>query len=288
MRDWSLARIIYTADRGFTSQANRHELMRGGDGYILGEKLRSNSADAKAALSRPGKYRTVAGNMRVEEVRLAEATGAPDRFIVCLNPEQADRDAHTRQALVARLEEKIAGSDALSAAKRAELKGKISTMPGLNRFLRATRAGLLRVDQQKIKQEANLDGKYLLRTSDPRMSAEDVALGYKQLLEVERGWRDMKSTLDLRSVYHRLEHRIRAHVKLCWLALLLIRIIENTTSQTWNQIRRQAQRIHQVTLETHEGTITTLTRPTANQAELYTQLGLPAPKQVQGLTPAVT
>lgn len=161
-------------------------------------------------------------------------------------------------------------------------------MPGLNRFLRATRAGLLRVDQQKIKQETNLDGKYLLRTSDPRMSAEDVALGYKQLLEVERGWRDMKSTLDLRSVYHRLEHRIRAHVKLCWLALLLIRIIENTTSQTWNQIRRQAQRIHQVTLETHEGTITTLTRPTANQAELYTQLGLPAPKQVQGLTPAVT
>lgn len=77
MRDWSLARIIYTADRGFTSQANRHELMRGGDGYILGEKLRSNSADAKAALSRPGKYRTVAGNMRVKEVRLGEATGAP-------------------------------------------------------------------------------------------------------------------------------------------------------------------------------------------------------------------
>lgn len=288
MRDWTLSRIIYTADRGFTSKANRRDLMRGGDGYILGEKLRSNSADARVALSRPGKYRTVKDNLRVKEVTINHLTDAADRFIVCLNPEQAGRDAHTRAALIARLEEMIAGSDALSPAKRGELKGRISTMPGLNRFLRSTKTGLLRIDQDKIKQETNLDGKYLLRTSDPHMSAEDVALGYKQLLEVERGWRDMKSTLDLRPVYHRLEHRIRAHVQLCWLALLLIRIIENTTGQTWNETRRIAQRLHQVTLESVEGTMTTLTRPTTGQAEIFTQLGLPAPRQVQGLTPATT
>jgi hypothetical protein len=64
----------------------------------------------------------------------------------------------------------------------------------------------------------------VLRTSDPHLSTEDIALGYKQLLEVERGWRDMKQVLDLRPVYHRLEDRIRAHVVLCWLALLLARI----------------------------------------------------------------
>jgi len=285
MRDWSLSRIIYTADRGFTSKANRRELMRGGDGYILGEKLRSNSAEAAAALSRPGKYRTVKDNLKVKEVTIDRTSGTADRFIVCFNPEQAHRDAHTRQALVARLEEMIAGSDTLTAGKRGELKGKISTMPGLNRFLRSTKTGLLRIDKDTIKQETNLDGKYLLRTSDPHMSAEDVALGYKQLLEVERGWKDMKSTLDLRPVYHRLEYRIRAHVSLCWLALLLIRIIENTTDQTWNDVRRQVQRLHQVTLEGDEGTITTITRPTQAQTALFTQQGLPTPKQVQGLTP---
>ena len=74
--------------------------------------------------------------------------------------------------------------------------------------------------------DAKLDGKYLLRTSDPHLSTEDIALGYKQLLEVERGWRDMKQILDLRPVYHRLEDRIRAHVLLCWLALLLARVVE--------------------------------------------------------------
>src|SRR5487761_1877536 len=113
----------------------------------------------------------------------------------------------------------------------AELRGKISTMPGLNRFLRVTPGGLLRVDRAKAKAEENLDGKYLLRSAGPQMTAEDIALGYKQLLEVERGWRDMKSVLDLRPVYHRLEERIRSHVVLCWLALLLIRIAETTTGQ---------------------------------------------------------
>ena len=118
--------------------------------------------------------------------------------------------------------------------KRGELRGKISTKPGLNRYLRVTPGGLLRIDKAKIKTEANLDGKYLLRCSDPHLSADDIALGYKQLLEVERGWRDMKQILDLRPVYHRLEERIRAHVVLCWLALLLIRIVETTTGQTWH------------------------------------------------------
>ena len=121
----------------------------------------------------------------------------------------------------------------------------ISTKPGLNRFLRVTPGGLLRVDAAKITADAKLDGKYLLRTSDPHLSTEDIALGYKQLLEVERGWRDMKQVLDLRPVYHRLEDRIRAHVLLCWLALLLARIVETRASTpdqatTWPRARDRA------------------------------------------------
>ena len=120
--------------------------------------------------------------------------------------------------------------------KQAELRGVISTKPGLNRYLRVTPGGLLRIDAAAIKAEENLDGKYLLRTSDPKLSAEDIALGYKQLPEVERGWRDLKQVIDLRPVYHRKEERIRAHVILCWLALLLIRIAETTTGVTWAKI----------------------------------------------------
>ena len=143
-----------------------------------------------------------------------------------------------RDRLVAQLEEVIAGTDALTAAERAKLEGTLAGRPGLKRFLRVTPAGLLRVDKAKIKTEENLDGKYLLRSSDPKLSAEDIALGYKQLLQVERGWRDMKQIIDLRPVYHRREERIRAHVILCWLALLLIRMAENATGTTWPVMRR--------------------------------------------------
>jgi hypothetical protein len=115
---------------------------------------------------------------------------AGDLFIICFNPGQAVRDAAVREKMITALEEMIAGSDKLTVTKRAELRGKISTMPGLNRFLRVTPGGLLWPDRARPKAEENLDGKYLLRSADPAMTAEDIAAGYKQLLEVERGWRD--------------------------------------------------------------------------------------------------
>src|SRR2546429_805340 len=241
MRDWTLGKIIWVADRGFSSARNRRFLQQGAGGYIIGEKLRSESPHVKTALSRQGRYQQVAGNLQVKEVRI---TDAEDRFIICYNPDAAERDAAIRAELIGKLEELIAGSDKLTATKRAKLRGKISTMPGLNRFLRVTGGGLLRIDRTKAKAEENMDGKYLLRCADPKMSAEDIALGYKQLLEVERGWRDMKSVLDLRPVYHRLEERIRAHVVLCWLALLLVRIAETRTGATWNTLHRELDRIH--------------------------------------------
>jgi len=94
--------------------------------------------------------------------------------------------------------------------------------PTLGRWLRQQPSGRLVIDRAKVIAEQRLDGKYLLSTSDPDLSAEDIALGYKNLLQAERGFRDLKSTLALRPVFHRLEPRIRAHVLLCWLALLLV------------------------------------------------------------------
>ncbi|MCX5233527.1 hypothetical protein [Streptomyces sp. NBC_00233] len=107
-----------------------------------------------------------------------------------------------------------------------------------------------------------------------------IALGYKQLLEVERGWRDMKQVLDLRPVYHRLEERIRAHVILCWLALLLIRITETTTGQTWTQTRRELDRLHLGTFTGPAGTFRQLTELTKTQRNLLAKLGIPAPKKI--------
>jgi hypothetical protein len=282
MRDWTLAKIVWVTDRGFCSEQNRRYLRQGDHHYIIGEKLRSGTPEVKAALSRQGRYTEITENMRVKEVRIGDA----DRFVICHNPEAAERDKRTRDQLSAQLAELIDGSDQLSDFKRGELRGKIAGKPGLNRYLRTTPAGKLRIDHGKIKTEENLDGKYLLRCSDPRLSAEDIALGYKQLLEVERGWRDMKQVIDLRPVYHRLEERIRAHVLLCWLALLLIRIAETTASVTWAQARRELTRLHAGTFTGPAGTFQRVTTPTSPQRNLLGKLGIPVPTQILDLQPA--
>src|SRR5512140_1503759 len=276
MRDWALSRIVWVADRGFTSAKNRRYLRSGDHHYIIGEKLRSGSPEAQAALSRQGRYTDVAENLRVKEVRISDA----ERFVICYNPEGAERDAKVRERMLAQLDEMIAGSDKLTKTKRAELRGVISTKPGLNRYLRVTPGGLLRVDAARIKAEENLDGKYLLRTSDPKLSAEDIAVGYKQLLEVERGWRDMKQVIDLRPVYHRREHRIRAHVILCWLALLLARIAENACGQTWPELRRELSRIHIGTFTGPAGTFRQRTELTKPQRDILHALKIDAPPRI--------
>ena len=284
MRDWTLSRIIWVADRGFASEQNRRWLRAGDHHYIIGEKLRSGSAEATTALSRQGRYQEVAANLRVKEVRIAEG----ERFVICFNPDAAERDAQTRTRLVTQLAEMIDGSDKLPVTKRAELRGVISTKPGLNRYLRVTPGGLLRINAAVLKTEANLDGKYLLRTSDPKLSAEDIALGYKQLLEVERGWRDLKQVIDLRPVYHRKEQRIRAHVVLCWLALLLARLVETTCGGTWPTLRRELDRIAVGTFAGPAGVFRQRTEITKPQRDILAQLNLDPPPRIYQLTPADT
>jgi hypothetical protein len=282
MREWSLARIVWVADRGFASAENRRFLQQGGGHYILSEKLRAGTSEADQALARQGRFASVADNLQVKEVNI----DADDRFVICYNPEAADRDAAVRERLIAQLTDLIDDTDRLPATKRAELRGVISTKPGLNRFLRVTPKGLLRLDQAKVKAEQRLDGKYLLRCSDPKLSAEDIALGYKQLLEVERGWRDMKTTLDLRPVFHRREDRIRAHILLCWLALLLIRVVETETGHTWTTIRTEIDRLHLGVFTGPAGTFTQRTELSEPQKALLAKLKITEPPRIFNATPA--
>ncbi len=208
-----------------------------------------------------------------------------DRFVICHNPDAATRDAAVRDQIVARLTERIAGSDTLPAPKRAELAGRLKTKPAFARFLRTTPGGLLRVDRAAVRADANLDGKFLLRTSDESLTAADIAQGYKGLYEAERGWRDLNSTIDLRPVYHHREDRIRAHVQLQWLALLLLRVAETAVGDTWRNIRNELERLHLVTLATNEGQVAQRSELTTSHRTILRALELPDPPRFFDFTP---
>jgi hypothetical protein len=299
LRGWRLGRVITVVDRGFSSDANLAYLARAGGGWIAGERMRDGSADAAAALARQGRYQVVRDNLRVKEVTLDATPGK--RWIICHNPVEADRDQATRERHLARIDvelARIATARAKAGAKAAKT-GRIADdqphrraecalrdHPALGRYLRQQANGRLVIDRRKVTEEAKLDGKYLLSTNDLHLSAEDVALGYKNLLEAERSFRDMKQVIELRPVYHRLDQRIQAHVLLCWLALLLVRVAERRTGQTWHHINTQLSRVHQVLLQGPDGRVLQTTPLNESQLALFTATGVPKPPRITAIHPA--
>jgi transposase len=299
LRGWKLGRVIAVVDRGFSSADNLVYPRRAGGHYIAGMRMRGGNALVTQVLSRQGRYQQVRDNLRVKEVRLE---GTDQRFIICHNPEQAERDKLQRQQAVTRIEAELAritaqrerdrkrqlAGRAAQKAEAAHVKAEceLRDHPTLGRWIRQLKSGRLVIDRAKVTAEERLDGKYLLATSDPDISAEDTALGYKNLLEAERGFRDMKTTLLLRPVFHRLERRIRAHVLICWLALLLTRIAERQTGQTWRRIERETSRLAQVTLAGEAGMVCQTTPLRPAQKAIYQALSIEPPPRVSAFEPA--
>jgi len=304
LRGWRLGRVITVVDRGFASDDNLAYLTRAGGHWIAGERLRDGTADVAQVLARQGRYQSVRDNLRVKEVRLGSGDAAR-RFVLCHNPEQAQRDRYQRQQQLAAAQaelERIATLRAKAGQAKAAGRGRgrraaagedhlkaecaLRDHPSLGRWLRQTPGGRLVIDRGKVRAEQRLDGKFLLSTSDPDLSAEDVALGYKNLLEAERAFRDLKTTLELRPIWHRLERRIRAHVLLCWLALLLARVAERQTGTTWRRINTELGRLHLVTLAGPAGRMQHTTALTPQQRELLAATGIAPPPRVTSLQPS--
>jgi transposase len=292
---WRLGRAVYVVDSGFSGRDNLRHLRAGGGHYIAGIKLRSGMPETEQALSRQGRYRTVKHNLRVKEVRVGDGDAAV-RYVVCNNPAEAERDRARRQQRLERIEAELARlaeqrqRATTKAEREAHLRGECALRehPTLSRYLRQTKSGQLALDRARIAAEERLDGKYLLTSSDPSLSAGDVALGYKQLAEAERSFRDLKGTLLLRPVFHRKDDRIRAHVLICFLALVLVRLAETRTGETWRTTRAELGQIRQGHFQSGDGDFTQTSELTRRQRDLHAVLGVPEPPRFGRITPAAT
>ncbi len=279
LRGWRLGRCVWVMDRGMSSEENRIVLQRAGGHYILGEKLRDSQAAHQEALSFQGRYQKVKENLEVKEIVVGEGERRR-RFVLVFNPEQAKKDKATRDKTLKKIDETIEALGDPSGVSHKKVVCALLSHRTMGRFIRQTKTGKLRINLAKVQQEEVLDGKYLLSTSDDTLSAEDVALGYKQLAEVERAFRTLKTTLDLRPLYHRKEERIRAHVLLCYLALLLVRIAEQETGETWDQIRAVMERCHLGEFSSKDGRVFQRTELTSDQVNILNRLKIAAPPEV--------
>src|ERR1035437_5447483 len=186
--------------------------------YILGVRMRS-STEAKAVVARAGRYAEVhpksddrddPSPLKVKEVWVEGAR----RYVVCVNEDQATKDRHDREAVVASLR------DALGKGDKSLVGNK-----GYRKYLRAG-GKQFAVDEDKIKEEARYDGKWVL-TTNMDLPPREVALKYKQLWMVEDVFRSMKSLLDTRPIFHKCDETIRGHVFCSFLALLLRKELED-------------------------------------------------------------
>ena len=279
---WKLSRCVWVMDRGMNSEENRVILQNAGGHYIIGEKLRDNQEVHKKVLAKRGRFLKIRENLEIKEVVIGNGERRR-RFILVHNPEEAKKDRATRERILKKIDKYLAElGDQTGKAHKKSVCALLAHRT-MGRFLRQLKSGAIKIDKGKIREEEHLDGKYILSTSDDTLTPEDVALGYKQLLEVERAFRTLKTTLDLRPVYHRKDERIQAHVFLYFLALLLVRIAERKTNMTWDRIKAQMERLHLIDFFSKDGHVLQTTEPTPEQVNILKMLKIQSPKRIQDI-----
>jgi transposase len=279
---WKLGRCIWVMDRGMSSEENRLILQKAGGHYIIGEKLRDNQEVHKEVLAKRGRFTAIRENLEIKEVIVGDGERRR-RFVLVHNPEEARKDKATREKTLKKIDEALKSIGEQEGKCHKKSVCTLRSHRTMGRYLRQLKTGEIKIDKGKIKEEAHLDGKYIISTSDDTLSPEDVALGYKQLLEVERAFRTLKTTLDLRPVYHRKDERIQAHVFLCFLALLLVRIAERKTNMTWDRIKAQMERLHLGEFFSKDGRVLQATELTPEQLNILKLLKIPSPQRIRNI-----
>jgi len=235
-----IGKVTVVADRGMISQ-DTIKLLTGHDrapfDYVLGCRLRRQKEVNEEVLARAGRYQPVAPNLEVKEVRVGER-----RYIVCRNPLEAQKDAAVREAILEKLKNKV---------EKQGPKALIGNR-GYARFLNVAQ-GSVTINEAAVKRDARLDGKFVL-TTNTGLPAAEVAQTYKSLWRVERTFREQKSTLEVRPIYHQNDHNSIGHIVASFLALRLEvdlqhRLEARKVEVSWPDLMRDLKQVQSVHLE---------------------------------------
>jgi hypothetical protein len=282
---FGVRRVCIVADRGMIRRETIEALERDERGwqYILGARMRSQNEVKDEVLSRAGRYRVVhpprvksddPSPLKVKEVWVGE-----HRYVVCLNEEEARKDAADREAIVAALREQLRSGD----------KSLIGNK-GYRRYLSGGSSPGFRIDEAKIAEDARYDGKWVLRTNTESDAAE-VALQYKQLWMVEHWFRSCKSLLQTRPIFHRCDETIRGHVFCSFLALVLrqelqARLEERGHQLEWADVIQDLDRLQMVEVEQDGKRFLLRSEVQGTCGKVFQAVGVALPPTVQQASPS--
>ncbi len=233
------------ADRGMISAGTIEALENRNISYILGTRMRCVKKIKTDVLSRGGRYSEVHPEGKTSKgpspLKVKEVLHDEKRYIVCMNTRQARKDSIDREAIITSLKEQLKkGPKSLVGNK------------GYRKYLKVDKNSA-RIDVDKVKYESRFDGKWVL-TTNTDMPTEKIALKYKELWQVERVFRDVKTMLQTRPIYHQKDENIRGHVFCSFLALVLRKELERRLNAAghvfeWSDIKQALKALEQVTIE---------------------------------------
>ena len=276
---FKIARICIVADRGMIS-AKTLEQLESGDNptpYILGARMRKVKQIRDRVLSHPGRYKQVRPESSDPnkpaplKVKQVEIDGC--RYIVCVNPSQQRKDAADREAIVSALTKQLKkGPKSLVGNK------------GFRKYVKIEK-GSTSIDENRIQYEARFDGKWVLRTNTD-LSADQVALKYKELWRVEKVFRDVKSLLTTRPIFHQKDQTIRGHVFCSFLALVLRkeldrRLIKAGHRFEWAEIKQDLKALQRVTIEEDGRRLSIRSQSQGACGKIFQAVGVAVPPTIQ-------
>jgi transposase len=195
------------------------------------------------------------------------------RYIVCLNERQAAKDRLTREAIVKALEEKLPRGP----------KGLVGNK-GYRRYVKMEKDSAS-IDFEKVKAEARFDGKWVLRTNTD-LPADKVALKYKELWQVERVFRDVKSVLETRPIFHQRDDTIRGHVFCSFLALMLRKELERHLEKAglvfeWSHIKQDLQALQETHIEENDNQLAIRSQAEGVCGRVFQAIGMAMPPTIR-------
>jgi transposase len=265
---FGIGRICIVADRGMISRETIAELERNHIDYILGVRMRSRKEIGTDVLSRAGRYHEVEENLKVKEV-----LHRGKRYIVCVNEDQAKKDAHDRKAIVAALDERLLKGT----------KGLIGNK-GYRKYVRMEKNAVA-IDEDKVADEARYDGKWVL-TTNTFLKPEHVARQYKNLWMVEQAFRTMKSVLNTRPIFHKRTETIRGHVFCSFLALILMKELKTRLAKKgwkleWDRLIRDLDHLKEIEVSAVGKNVIIRTELRGDTGKVFQAAGVAVPSTVK-------
>jgi transposase len=274
---FAIGRICVVSDRGMISAETIAYLEEEKIPYILGARMRRSREVREEVLSRAGRYREVhpegVSAKDPSALKVKEVIVDGNRYIVCLNEKQARKDTADRLAIIESLQEKL----------KSNPKSLVGNK-GYRKYLKLDRETVA-VNQEKIEEEARYDGKWVLKTNTT-LTAEQAALKYKELWQVEQVFRDMKSVLDTRPIFHKLDETIRGHVFCSFLALVIRKELDRRLEKAghcfeWADIKQDLKALQEITIEDRGKTLAIRSECLGTCGKIFQAVGVAIPPTIR-------